>query len=149
MVFSCLQKRISRIPVFPVGNQTVVTGIFTARIPKEWGRYCFHRCVSVHIMGCGVRGGYSCPANGGEGVTPTQLRGHTPIWPMRGVYPHLVNGGYAHPADWGWYPIRLTGGTPCQDWMGVPLIRTGWTTPSPLGLDGVTPHPHWDRRTFS
>ena len=22
--------------------------IVTARMPKEWGRYCFHRCLSVH-----------------------------------------------------------------------------------------------------
>ena len=36
-------------------------------LPKEWGRYCFHRCVSVHISG-----------GGGEGL------------------PHLANRGYPH-----------------------------------------------------
>ena len=35
-------------------NQTVLSFLWrfwliTTRIPKEWGRYCFHRCLSVHI----------------------------------------------------------------------------------------------------
>ena len=35
--------------------------LVTAHIPKELGRYCFHRCLSVHISGEGV---YHHPAEG-------------------------------------------------------------------------------------
>ena len=66
--------------------------IFTAHISKEWGRYCFHRCLSVHRGG----GGYPSSQRG-ERDTP-------------------------HPANWGGgTPIQLTlggGGYPSQVSMG-------------------------------
>ena len=32
---------------------TIHERLFTARVPKELGSYCFHRCLSVHISGGG------------------------------------------------------------------------------------------------
>ena len=52
------------------------TSIFTARIPKEWGRYSFHRCLSVDISGGGE---YPLPADGG---TPFLSNGGIPSFPM-------------------------------------------------------------------
>ena len=48
--------------------------IFTARIPKEWGRYCFHRCLSVKIAG---RGGLPSRMTGGGGGV---CSGQVSIW---------------------------------------------------------------------
>ena len=53
--------------------------IITARIPKEWGRYCFHRCVSVRTQGVGSP---STDKGGGTPIHPDRQRG-TPILPGR------------------------------------------------------------------
>ena len=68
--------------------QTPSKWLVTARIPKEWGRYRFHRCLSVHISGVG---------------TPIRLTGGTLIWLMGG-YPHLKRGGGLGWTGWGYPP---------------------------------------------
>ena len=80
--------------------------IFTARVRSTTGRYCFHRCLSVHRGGGGVR----VPPPGG-GTWPGTPRGGT--WPPRG-YPDPP-GGYLTAR-----PPR--GGT----WLGTPRGGT-WT----------------------
>ena len=37
----------SKMGVFEIRSLCTICFI-TARIPKEWGRCCFHRCLSVH-----------------------------------------------------------------------------------------------------
>ena len=80
--------------------------VITSCIPKEWGRHCFHRCLSVNISGGGVptfqlrRGGF-LQAN----------RGYLPwLWP--GV-PPSIQSRYACPSRstpspvQGRYPLPL------------------------------------------
>ena len=77
----------------------------------EEGRYCFHRCLSVHISGTGG----------------------TPIWPM-GWYPHLANRAWGTPI---WSMGR---GIPSSQQGGTPIWIMGVSCGTPLlGLDGVTP----------
>ena len=64
--------------------------IGTACIPKEWGRYCFHRCLSVHISEgggtpSGQRGGGLVPPSGWWRIPPSGQ-------PMGRGYPHLADG---------------------------------------------------------
>ena len=78
--------------------------VITARIPKGWGRYCFHRCLSIHISGVG----YPLPSWWGY-----------PILPNGGCTPSFKMGGYPHPrSGQGWTPSK---------------VRTGGTSPSSLG----------------
>ena len=128
---------------------------------KYEGRYCFHRCLSVHISG-GVphpadRGGVPHPADGGtpskvqaEGGTPSSWQGCTPSqvqvgggtpssrwgYPIQGSrgwgYPIQLTGMYPIPGPGGGrYPIQLTGGTPSE-------VQVGGRYPTqPMGV----PHP--------
>ena len=77
----------------------------TTRIHSTYdGRLCFHRCVSVQLLG-----GWGAPSQ---------------VWMVGGVLPHPRSGwsGVPHPRS-GW-----CGGTPSQVWMlwGVPHPRSGW-----------------------
>ena len=84
--------------------------MLTAPIPKEWGRYYFHSCLSVNISG-----EHPHLADGGELVTPIQL---------------MVR--YPHPADGG-YPIWPMGEVDTPPW-GTPLSGLdGGTLPPPSG----------------
>ena len=130
-----------------------VTILFTARIRSMTGRYCFHRCLSVNILG-----GVPHPGLDGGGVphlrsggTPSQVwGGGYPIpevgvlpqpgldgggYPISGGYPGqvLMMGGIPHP---GGYPgqILMMGGVP-------PTSRPGWDTPHPPTLGWGTPWP--------
>ena len=89
--------------------------------PKDDGRLCFHKNVSVNTP---VRG------------NPIRLMGDgsTPILPDGGIPPSFLI-GVPQLANWG--------GTLHRDWMRVPPVRTGWGHP-PLQLDGGTPYPCWD-----
>ena len=106
---------------------------------KYEGRYCFHRCLSVHTC----RGG-----------TPSQVRmGDTQFPGQDGGCPIPMSGwGYPIPRSGQGVPhshVR-TGGTTSQVWMGgtpipgldrrVPYSRSGWGYPIP-GLDRGYPHP--------
>ena len=64
--------------------------VVAVRIPKEWGRYCFHRNLSVHTRG---GGGTPSPSlsGGGRGVTPARS----------GRRSRFGGGGYPH-WDWIW-----------------------------------------------
>ena len=57
--------------------------VTTARIPKEWGRYCFHGCLYVHTREAEYL--------------------HAAQWGI----PHLRTGGggYPYPSQWGGIPI--------------------------------------------
>ena len=86
-------------------RQHKILPIFTTRIPQEWGRYCFHRCLSVHIL----RGVYPYPAD--SRIPPSFLTGE----------------GYNHPSWWRRVPpSQVTLGTPFIG--GTPFqVRTGGT----------------------
>ena len=122
---------------------------------RPCAKYCFHRCLSVHIWGGGyphlADGGYPHPADWGGGY-PIQLTGGYPSgqwgvppgtptigtgwgYPLSGLdggTPHLIRTG------WGYLPFGTGSGTPRQDWMGVPLVATGWGTPPPWPGDRKT-----------
>ena len=88
--------------------------------PKEWGRYCFHRRLSVHTCGWGG-GGYPHLADGGG----------YPILPDGG-YPILPNRGYPILPDRGDTPSFLTGDRATQRVLAtrraVCLLRSRRTT---------------------
>ena len=103
--------------------------IVTTRIPKEWGRYCFHRCLSVHINGWGgtpIRPteGYPHPADRGVPTTVGQMRlankggGGTTIWLMGGRGTPIWPKGGVPPSGWWGYPH--------WDWMGYKGNWQGW-----------------------
>ena len=69
--------------------------VISARIPEEWGRLCFHRCLSVH------RGRY--PWSVVYGLWSLLLSGGTPCW----GYPSQDRTGYPYPL-----PQARTGGNP-------------------------------------
>ena len=119
--------------------------IFTARIRRMGGRYCFQFvCQSTSQGGRGVPqsglgGGYSIPGLAGGGVPHPRsglgVGGPHPRsgWGVPGVPPNQVRMGY--PLDLGW-------GTPLDMGQGTPL-DLGWGTPSPRHGQG-TPWT-WDR----
>ena len=73
------------------------------------GRYCFHRCLSVHTGG----GGYPISHNTSTG--PMSFRGGTPVTDPRS----LPGEGVLQPGPDGGYPGQVqTGGTPAR--AGVP-----------------------------
>ena len=81
---------------------------------SEWGRYCFHRCVSVHIKG--------------GGFTPSfPTGGSTVILPDWG-YPHPRLGqgaGYPHPRSGrGHTPDQNSTACTCYAAGGMPLAFT-------------------------
>ena len=97
----------------------------TVRIPKEWGRLCFHPCLSV----CSHLGGYPPSQVRTGGLPPSQVRmGGTPIWCQDGGHtPTQVRiGGYPNPGQDGGNPShQQDGGTPCpgsrpERWEGTP-----------------------------
>ena len=94
---------------------SVVHSIFTARVRSTYdGKLCFHRCVSVQLLG------------GGRYPMPGLDGGWYPI-------PCLDGRGYPIPGlDGGWwYPIPgLDGGG------GIPHPRSGWLGVPRPGLDG-------------
>ena len=119
-------------------NQYPGTGIilFTARVRSTYdGRLCFHRCVSVQLLGGGgypIPGlrGYPIPGlDGGRYPSQVWMVGGTPsqVW-MVGGYPGQV---------WmvGEYHI------PGLDGLGVP--RTGWHTPNHHDWMGYPPPHNW------
>ena len=77
----------------------------------------------VSIPFSGQDMGYPLPRSGWEG-TPSQ------VW----------MGGYPLSGLDGVPPLGLDRGTPCQDWMGHPLVETGWRVPHPRSGWG---YPHW------
>ena len=98
--------------------------------PKDEGKYCFHRCLSVNILG----GGYPHPADQRMGYPyPSWLGG----WYAHPSHPVLMGGGVPHPAmrGGGTYPRSGWGVPPSQIRMGiypqleqhsVYLPRGGW-----------------------
>ena len=114
----------------------------------EWGRYCFHRCLSVHSSG-GV------PPSHWWGLPPSFLRGGTPIFLMRGTsfvlkggtpsqvrirgYPHSRSGWqYPHPSQWGYsHPSQQEVWHP--SWHGIPQLRSRWGEPLSQVRTGVPP----------
>ena len=105
------------IPEFAMGKGTWYQDalVITARISKEWGRYCFHKCLSVHISGrhthLADREVPSSSRRGEGGLHLADSRASPSGWQG---YPHPADGGYLH-----------------QDWMGVSPFRIGWEKPSP------------------
>ena len=79
------------IDVSPIINEGEFFGVITARVRSTTGRYCFHRCLSVH------RGGYPDPPPGGTRTPP----------PPGGV-PGPPSGGVPGPPPGGEYPVRTT-----------------------------------------
>ena len=134
--------------------------IFTARIPKKWGRYCFHRYLSVH------RG------EGGYPISITEYFRPLVPCPFLGVPQYLVPypflGGYPLQSQWGrgvpikswWggYPIqsqrggggitlaKLVWGTPYRTGWRYTPIETGWGTPC---QDWMGYPPQQDRMGYS
>ena len=110
--------------------------LFTTRIPKEWERYCFHRCLSVN-----------------RGWVPHL---HSIILPSTG--PMSFPGGYpsawSHVPSWEEYPFQSQWGVPHPVLMGYlsqvsmgypPPIGTGWGYPPGQDWIGWNPPPfHWD-----
>ena len=92
--------------------------IITTRIPKEWGRYYFHRCVSVHISG-GM--GYPHLAHGG-----------TPILPKRRVPTSFLMEGTPSQVRIG---PDVRWGTPFGTGWGYPSIQVR----SQVRTEGVPP----------
>ena len=96
----------------------------TARIPKEWRRYCFHRYLSVHISGGYPHGGPSFPT--GVGGTPILPNGRRyPIQGQDGGYPiqDQDRGGGTPLSRSGPRSGRGVGGTP--NWNSTYLLRIG------------------------
>ena len=104
------------------------------RIPKEWGRHCFHRCLPVHTREGGLppsslTGWYHFPVWLGGGVLPCSLMGAVkvprPDWWGRGFDHPSINRGYPI-SGWGYPgvpdPVRLDGGTPDQAGWGYPPL---------------------------
>ena len=79
--------------------------IIYARIPKEWGRYCFHMCLFTFRRGAPIQ------LTGGGGVTS-----------------FLFNWGYSFLSDGGVSPIFHDGGYPNarSGWGGYPYPRSEW-----------------------
>ena len=97
---------------------------------KYEGRYCFYRCLSVHICG-----GIPLPRSG-WGATDSQIWTGGYLIPGQDGTPDEVSGLRVPPPhqDWMGYPppiqdwIRYT---PVQNWMGLPPAPL----PSPLSGD--------------
>ena len=104
-------SRLSCEPLFL--KWSISIGLVTARVRSTTGRYCFHRCLSVH------RGG------GGSGYPPPEGGTRTPP----GTWPGTPPGGG--------YPVRYPGGVPVRYPPG------GGGVPGPPGgvPDWVPPHP--------
>ena len=87
--------------------------LISARIPKEYRRYCFHRCLSVYISPSGWQG---------RGTWSSQWR--VANW----------GGGYSPCSGL----VGDTQPSPVQDWMGVPLpSRNEWSTLSPIRRQSI------------
>ena len=125
------------------------------------GRYCFHKCLSVHTRGRGIPNLHPiilqpvpCPFQGGTPVTGprslpggggTQARsrwGRVP-WPGPDVgvrwpgpdgeyWGQVQTGGTPATSRWGQYPRQVQMRAP---WPGMGVPRDG------LARDGVHPHP--------
>ena len=105
-----------------------IINIYYRPHPKDVGRLCFHRRLSVHICG-----------GGGEYPIPGRVGTSSQVW-VGGTLSQVWTGEYPIPGLDRGYPIPcLDGGTPSHVWMGVPHPRSGWGgTPCPR-LDGVPP----------
>ena len=115
---------------------------------EGWRRYCFHRCVSVHI---GRGGGYPSPRFFPRSLLPGPFwKGYPSPWffakslvpgPFQG-YPSLSWGGGV-PQDRGTSPGRTgVGHTPRQDRIGIPPARY------PLAGTGASPlHPKTEQQS--
>ena len=123
---------------------------FAVRVRSTTGRYCFHRCVSVHIC----RGGGGLPPHLADrgGGTPSFLRGEPPSFLMG--YLILPDGGGGVPPSQVWmvgYPLPRSGQgvppvsrmgypPPIQTWEGVPpCLDLGRGTPPVQTWEGGTP----------
>ena len=153
------------------GNRTNISQLITARIPKEWGRYYFHRCVSVqggegegggvlphpHPIKClstgpmSFRGGRCIPVpgpmsllgggGGGGGVLPHPIK-------FSSTGPMSFRGGGCIPVPGPMSLLGDGGGThPVPTGGGVHPVPTGGGVPpsSPDSGDwmGVPLHPDW------
>ena len=135
------KSRAKRITSFEqrVVSQIFCTVHFYRPRTKYEGRYCFHRCLSVHISGGEVPhsadGGDPISGPGGGGV------GYPVSGPGRG-YPVPCPGGYPIPGPGRGYTPSI------QDWMGylphgpgiwypAPLIQTWNGVPPCSGLDAT------------
>ena len=132
--------------------------LFLPPASEGWGKVIFSLCVSVYTS---MRGTPFPGQDEGEGTPfPCQDGGGAPLprsgW---GVPPVRTGWGrdmrYPFPGQDGKIPHPRAGwGTPCQDWMGyphwdwigVPPVSTGWSTPW-LRLDGGYPIPGQDGAT--
>ena len=102
-----------------------IQSVITARVRSTTGRYCFHRCLSVHRGGGGVRGVPDrVPPRGGylTGYPPGGVPGPPGGVPRppQGGYPDPPRGGFLTGYPPGGYPDP-PGGVP--DWVpprGVP-----------------------------
>ena len=106
--------------------------------PKDDGRLCFHRCVSVKLSR-----GYPHPADGGGGRYPIQLTGGT--YPIPGSdrgcmpIPGLDRGGTPGHPHLGQVPGQGGGNPHCRcGQRGIPLSGQVPGVPPCPGLDGGT-----------
>ena len=108
--------------------------LFTARVRRTTGRYCFHRCLSVNIywgtylprMGEGVPtldGGVGTYLGWGKGV-PWMGEGYLP-W-MGGGGTYLRWGGGGTYLGWGEEYLPWMGGRGYLPWMGEGGTCLGW-----------------------
>ena len=108
---------------------------FTASIPKEWGRYCFHRSLftwawvpHLHSIILPSIGTMSFPVGGYPSAwsnVPGRGGGGTSIQSPTGGYPYPVPSGVPH-------PVPNEGGIPWPDQGGVPPIPLSGTGGIPL-----------------
>ena len=111
---------------------------------EGWERYCFHRCLSIHIGGGGVERGFPSPMFFPRPLVPGPSWGVAKSWP----------GWYLSPG-WGYhimgYPTARSGwGTPCPSQVrigyplpgqdGVPSPGQNWGTPPPLQTEQQSEH---------
>ena len=101
------QSRVLQLSQLSSSQKTV--NIFLPPASKGWGRYCFHRCLSVHTQG-GVPHLHPIILP----LVPCPFWGYPSIWSQ---VPSLGGGGYLSPR-WG-IPQSQVGGT-----LGYPLART-------------------------
>ena len=115
-------------------NQSYLSVVHYRPHPKDDGRLCFHRRLSIHIF----REGGTHPADGRYPIPGLDRGVPHPRCGWRVPHPADGGGGTLSEVMMGGYPIPgHDGGTPSQVWMwGVPpsRIRTGGTSgTSPSG----------------
>ena len=92
---------------------------------EGWGRYCFHRCLSLHTRGGGVP---TFQPTGGtyHGVERGVVSTFQPTgWESFYLPAQLMRGGGVGYCYWGIPIFQLTGGTYLGNKVGTPLSKVG------------------------